>query len=314
MRGKPVRHHRRAGFTLIELLLAGMITSFVLGSLTISMTQMAKARNASRERLEAFRRAEAALNTLRSDIVSVIRADDLFYTRLLILDDSIRGPAGTFDNDELLLFSNRVRQVRNIAFVGEGQEYETHYRIADDEIGPVLWQRRDAVIDPYDTAGGVATPLIDGVVGMNLEAYDGDTWFEDWDSDEYGLPRAVRITVVASGHHEGQDAYDAAMTALRTVVAIDRVAPPADLFEDEPLPGQETPTSGEIGSQANPGAADTGDTGQGGVPPSVAPDRPRGGAREGGPGGRGGGRGRGGVGSDAAGSQGSQEAPGGGPR
>ena len=142
---KKKSRHARRGFTLIELLLAGLITSLVLGSVSISLSQLSTAKNRGRKQLAAHLRADAAIDALRRDVISILRRDDLFFTRLLIIDDAI----GDWDRDQILVFNTRLRPTHKIDYTGEGMEYETQYRIEEDQLGPVLWQRRDAVLDKY---------------------------------------------------------------------------------------------------------------------------------------------------------------------
>jgi pyruvate/2-oxoglutarate dehydrogenase complex dihydrolipoamide acyltransferase (E2) component len=128
-----------------------------------------------------------------------------------------------------------MRSIQPIEYQGEGREYETHYRIEDDELGAALWRRRDAVPDEVPDGGGMAEPIADGVVGLLVEASDGlGSWRPEWDSDIDGVPMLVRITVTAVGTPVGQDATrDTTEVTLRTMVAIDRVIEPK---EDEPPP------------------------------------------------------------------------------
>lgn len=224
-------HHRR-GFTIVELMLAGVIAAMVLGALTISMSQIIQSKNISHERLDAHVRADLALRNLRRDLISTLRRDDLFFTRLLIKDDALNTPVGELDRDQLLVFNHRLRASREIDYNGEGVEYETAYRIDNDEWGPVLWQRRDALPDQYPNAGGVVSPIAEGVVSLSLEAWDGDQWLEDWDSDFDGLPQAIRVTIQASGHLAGTSEFDAPIATLRTIVPLDRTPIPDDVMED----------------------------------------------------------------------------------
>ena len=220
----------RRGFTLVELIVAGLIASLVIGAVATALAQLGDAKRISRQRHAAFLRADAALETMRRDVVSVIRSDDLFYTRLLVYS----GTGSGFDRDEIVVFSTRLRAVRDIDnFNGEGVEYETQYRIEEDELGPVLWQRRDAVPEEHPLGGGIVAPMVEGAVGLRLEVYDGHDWYDEWDSDDHGLPFAVAITVTASGHRDGDDPYDAPLATLRTIVSIDRVLEPRDVYEAE---------------------------------------------------------------------------------
>ncbi|MCH2134932.1 MAG: type II secretion system protein GspJ, partial [Phycisphaerales bacterium] len=93
-------------------------------------------------------------------------------------------------------------------------------------------QRRDALPDQYPTAGGIVTPIAEGVVALALEAYDGEQWLGEWDSDYDGIPHAVRITVQASGHLTNEPVFDAPVATLRTIVPIERAPIPDDVMED----------------------------------------------------------------------------------
>lgn len=287
----------RRGFTLIEMMVACVITAFVLSSVAMSLGQLSRAKSTCKERLNAHLRADSAVAALRRDIATIIRTDDLFWTRLLIVDDTVPTALGQMDRDELLVFNHRLRPIRDIDFSGEGLEYETQYRIEEDELGPALWRRRDAVPDEYLLGGGIAAPLVEGIVGLSIEAYDGNEWYHEWDSDYDGLPLAVRLTVIASGHRSGDDIYDAPLAVLGTVIPIDRVLSPADLLEldeepesstEEVLEAEsETPEDLE-GGVAPPGGRQRGrgqDPRQPGgdfEPPSGSPGgRPRGGANPG---------------------------------
>ena len=258
MMNRSTRLHR--GFTLVEVMVAGIITAFLLGSISMSLSQVTKAKLVANQRLAAHQRADAALEALRREIASVIRSDDLFWTRLLIEDDGFNSRLGRLDRDEILLFSTQFRPIHPVDFSGEGMEYESQFRIEDDQLGPVLWHRRDAVPDEYPRGGGTATPLVDGIISLNIEAYDGQQWFEQWDSDNEGLPTAIRVTVAASGHSPGNDAYDeqVPIAMLRTVIPIDRVLLPIDPDAEDELP------EGEIGGEPGDGSAGAGASEAGG--------------------------------------------------
>jgi hypothetical protein len=238
----------------VELMVAGVMAAFVLGAVSLCLAQLSDAKTSSRMSL----------------------------TRLLLFDGSTNTPLGRVDRDEILIFNTQLRPIRNLDFMGDGIEFESHFRIETDAVGPVLWQRRDAVPDEYPRGGGVATPLVAGVVSMSIEAYDGDLWYDEWDSDYDGLPLAVRVMVVASGHRDELDLYDAPLATVRTVIAIDRVLPPREEAEPE-LPTEDLPeTPGEVPEGLD--GTGTGSMGEGGT----SGGRQSGGGR----GGRGGRRGQ----------------------
>lgn len=267
MRSNRCHHQRHAqrGFTLVELLVAAMISTMVAGTIAASLFQLGRANMSSKLRFTAHMRADAAMNRVRENLVGVIRDRDLFYTRFLLKSDSVNTPAGAFDRDNLLLFSTRFRPVADIEYSGEGTEYEAQFRIKEDDLGPVLWQRLDVFPDEYPDGGGTATPIVEGIVGLRIECYDGSQWYRDWDSDYDGLPLAVRITLHASGQPVGSDPFDQSsqIIALRTVVPIDRVPPPLEEEEEDEEGEEGEDAEGEEGD-GGPGGGRGGQGGGGG--------------------------------------------------
>lgn len=295
----------RRGFTLIELLIAGVITAFVLGSISFSLRQIGRAKDTCKVRYDAFMRADTALNGIRRDIASIVRSDDLFNCRFLLIDNLARGRDESYERDELLMFTTRLRPLRNIEFAGEGQEYETHYRLEEDKVGPVLWQRRDPFPDEHPGGGGLAVPSVEGIIALSIQVYDGTTWYDDWDSDFDGLPLAVRVTVVSSGHRGKSDVYTAPRAILRTVVAIDRALSSKDWFITPPdeqvdegagvdadgdgIPDDQAPNPDDPGGNIPPPDGPPGPPpGPGGGPPGPRPGNggpgPRPGPQDGPPG------------------------------
>ena len=261
----------RRGFTLIELMVAGMMAVIVLGGITTSLSQLGSAKSVSRQRLEAYSRCDAALKDIRKEVISTLRRGDLFETRVLITDGTGRFQGENVNKDELLVFNGNVRANKEIDFNGEGLEYETQFRIEDNDVSSALWKRRDAILDDNPVGGGVVTPIADGVISLELEAYDGFSWFPDWDSDDLGLPHALRITVKSTGMEYYGELY-APIVTLRTVVPIDRVMMPDDLHlpteaeeeDDEGLGGEDDGTSGDSDGEGEDGGGSGGSGGTGG--------------------------------------------------
>ena len=219
-------------FTLAELLIAGTIAVVIAVVITTSLAQFGRAREVCKLRMDAHVRALGALETVRKELQSPLRSDDLFHCRVLIVDDHTAtvadAPGLEVDRDELLVYNTRLRTVRETEYNGDGQEFETHLRIEDDDLGSALWMRADSQPDQYERGGGAAMPLMDGVVSLRFEAYDGSTWRDAWDSDLDGLPWALRVTVRALGNEPGAqiDPLVRDLVTLQTVVPIDRATPP----------------------------------------------------------------------------------------
>ena len=250
----------KRGFTIIELVVAIMIAAIISGAVASSLSQLGRARNISRIRMTASRRASDALESIRRDVQSAVRSDDLFDTRLRLAPETVRSSVGEVDRDQLLLFNTRLRPIRTIDYSGEGDEYETQYRIEEDRDGPALWRRRDAVPDEFEDAGGIAELIGDGVIGVRFEAFDGQSWIQEWDSDVDGLPISIRATVTASGARPGEDALNdpRSLAVMRTEIPIDRVIKPK--LDEATLAAQ---AAAEAAAQAAGGGA-AGDAATGG--------------------------------------------------
>jgi len=252
------------GFTIVELVVAIAVSAIVVVTISTVLSRIGRSRDVTRMRLDAVTRATAALDGLRRDLSSIVRSPDLFDTRLVLLDGQSFSAYGAMDRDEVLVYNTRLRPMQRDEYQGEGGEYESQYRIMDDRDGSVLWMRRDAVPDENGEGGGIAMPSVDGVVGVSIEAYDGEAWYPDWDSDELGLPWALRVTVTATGDPAGAEPSDGStsLAVLRTQIPIDRIVPPPPPPEEDEAMDDGTGTEG--GEEA--GTPEGGAGGGGGRP------------------------------------------------
>ncbi|MDP7029144.1 MAG: hypothetical protein QF733_02885 [Phycisphaerales bacterium] len=221
----------RRGFTMVEFLLAGVLLAAVLVAMGVAMQQVVKSKNATRDRIDAHLRADSALRMVRRDLASVLRREDLFYTRVLLLNADSTRDGEVVARDEILLFNNRLQATRDITYNGDGLEFETHYRVEEDDLGPMLLARRDPMPDGYPRGGGIVTPVVEGVTEMDIEAWNGISWHEEWDSDEDGLPWAFRVTVTATGAEPGLPTAGHPIATLRTVVPVDRSRMPFEVAD-----------------------------------------------------------------------------------
>lgn len=274
----PGAPRRLGGFTLIELILACVMMTILFSATYASLSQAIRSRDRAVARTAAYTRAGLAADLIARDVSNALRASDLLEAKVAIVRE---GRAGS-GLDGLLLFTHIDRPVRPASGQPEGDECETQYRLepvgigaSPDEARYALWRRRQPVPDEYPDAGGVASVMVDGLRSLTVEAYSGSEWRTDWDSDNDGLPYAIRLTVV------GVDDDGRASATVRRVVALDRVPIPP-VAEDIPETGGTTTTPDATGTSGT----GTGATGGGA----------QGGGGRGGPGGGGGGGGQGGGG------------------
>lgn len=247
---------RPRGFTLAELLVASIIGAFVIGATYAALSQVIRGRDGATGRQQAFSRAALAAELMARDVEAALRDADLRFATVRVT----RGGSTAEPRDELLVFCAHPRPLRPWSGTPEGVERESQYRVLPSGLAApgapatALWRRIDPVPDETPDGGGIAAPLVDGVVAVSVLAADSEQWFDQWDSDIDGLPHAVRITVWAvddSGRHRA---------AARRTVAIDRVPPPA------PAPEEENPDASTDGnSTTGVGGATGGSGGTGGT-------------------------------------------------
>ena len=304
----------RRGFTLVELIIAGIIAVIVVGTLGTSLSQLARARASSKVRLNAHLRANTALEKIRRELQQVIRSDNLIDTRILLTGDSVNSPIGDLPRNDVLIYSTKLSPVRNKTYEGDGIEHEVQLRVTDDESGSALWMRSDSVPDDNEGGGGKAAPMMDGIIGLYIEASDGTDWYDSWDSDISGLPVALRVTVSSAGDAQGADFFadSRELMSLRTIVPIDRVPPP---YEEPPAEDPASAAGGELAAADAAAAAAAAIEGAGaaGINGTQGGVGGFSGGGRGGQGGQGGGRGgQGGQGGGQGGGRGGQGGQGGG--
>jgi prepilin-type N-terminal cleavage/methylation domain-containing protein len=244
-----LNRHTRRGFTLVELVVAAVIAAIVAGAAVTAVSQMLKLKAKSQARQQAFERADIAAGRMALDLNNLVRHHNLQFARVSVTDSG----EGDAARDGLLLLTRSSRPVRNEEDGAEGGEYEVQYRIgalSGVDQTPALWRRCDPAFDLYQDAGGVAVPVARSIRSLSIEAYDGNEWFQAWDSDTDGYPHAVRIQVSVDS-----DDRLATVTARRTI-AIDRTPTP-------PVPTDESGTSTPSGSGTTGTGGGTGGTGGG---------------------------------------------------
>jgi type II secretion system protein J len=239
----------KRGFTLIEIIVASVLLALIAGSTTLVLARSLKTRDASGARQDAMSRAQSAATLIANDIAQAAREPDLRFGLVRVI------PSGGLEGrDEVLMLARTGRTVRSNPEIPEGPVHEVQYRVVD---GPskdepaALWRREDPYVDDFVDAGGVATPIVPGIVELKVEAYDGNSWSSQWDSDELGYPVAVRVTATATG---AMGSTSERRTA-RAIVAIDRT----------PLPGTITmppEATASTGNTTTPGTGTGTGTGQ----------------------------------------------------
>jgi prepilin-type N-terminal cleavage/methylation domain-containing protein len=219
----------RRAFTLVEILVGLVVVALIASATLAAMSGLSQARRRAGARHEAVSAADAAATRLALDVQAIVRDWDLKFCRIAVTDGFEAGR----DRDQLLVLTRSMSPQRPLQETPEGGEYEVQARLEPaGDSGLWLWRRRDAAFDPYQDSGGVAAPIA-RCVALSVEAFDGEVWFDRWDSDADGLPHAIRIKVT------GASADGRVEWTARRVAAIDRVPipVPVEASEDQSAAG-----------------------------------------------------------------------------
>ncbi len=211
------RTNQVRAFTLVEVIVSVVIAAVIAGASTSIVSNVLRSRKASESLELSMRRAQSAVDAIAADLPTVARESDLFWARVQVVSAGV----GAADRDELLFVARQLRRVRGLEESPEGGDVEIAYKLLDNPEGvSELWRRADPAMDQYQDAGGVISRISSRVRFLRIEASDGESWFDQWDSDYDGYPHALRITVGAT------DDNGKRLTVARRVVAIDRVPLP----------------------------------------------------------------------------------------
>lgn len=238
----------RRAFTLVEVVVASIVCAIIAAATATAVGQIARVKEQSLARRQAHARADAAASRIALDALASARHHDPRFCKVQVIDGGASG-------DQLIVLTRSVRRVRAEGSP-EGGVYEVQYRVAPRDAldrTPSLWRRADPAFDPSLDAGGVAEPVVAGVRELSIQATDGASWFDAWDSDSDGVPHGLRITAVGVSDN-------GKVTAIaRRAVALDQVPVPYETEEAEST----TPAT-ETGGAATTGSTTTGGTGGGG--------------------------------------------------
>lgn len=248
------RHANRRGFTAAELVVGIVIIAMIAVSTTTVMSRLVASREAVASNRQAFARASDAAGRIALDISNAVRDAEQQQCKVQVIDSGTSGPP----RDGVLVLMRSLRGVRVAATRGsasEGDEFEAQFRLQQGDGGMMdLWRRVDPALDETIDGGGVASPVVAGLTSLSIEAFDGNKWFAAWDSDNDGLPHAVRIVVTARSDNARTEA------TVRRVVAIDRVPLPP---EDEEDSANSDGNTGDSSQPQTPGAGSSGGAGTG---------------------------------------------------
>lgn len=201
------RIHSR-GFTLLELLVATAMTAVLAGSLYATLHIAFKARRGADAAVGQMRRAELAVELIRTDIESAVLPIGILAGEFLGEDET--GRAGR-PMDSLVLHCTAGGAAQTEG-TGDVRMVELSCEPAEDGMSTVLVRRVTRYLLATTVEEAEPEVICRGVRTLDLKYYDGTDWQDSWDSTtrDNTLPLAVEVTmelVAEDATEDGEDGY-----------------------------------------------------------------------------------------------------------
>lgn len=166
------RSPRLRGFTLVELLISVSLMSGVLAASYICLQAALTSRSLVEDRSDAIQTGRVIMNLIATDLRAAHRISD--QHTILGLDRTLEGIEA--DNID---FVTRHHQPK---LPVEADFCETSYFVIKNPETArfVLLRRQDPLPDDEPIAGGQREVLVEDVLGLKFEYYDGWDWYNDW--------------------------------------------------------------------------------------------------------------------------------------
>lgn len=195
--------HDVGAFTLIEVMISSALMALILVSAYLCLGAGFSAQKVIESRTEIIQNARVALALMTADLRAACplsKSDDFLGMTRTIGDIEA-------DNLDFATHNYTPRHAHEGDFC-----QESIYLDKDFETGQFsLWRRRNPTIALDALVGGTKEEIAKSVVGLKLEYFDGDNWYDSWGevkergknqdsvrekSNPSGLPEAVRITLL----------------------------------------------------------------------------------------------------------------------
>jgi prepilin-type N-terminal cleavage/methylation domain-containing protein len=180
-------------FTLVELMVAMTVTSLILGAAFSALFAGLKSYTTCAYETDVLAVMQRSLDRIFEDVSGCYLKGK--GTRFLVVSEILETDNfGDIPMDSLLVTSNVGKMDWGRKLQSDMAEVE--YKVDNDPETPARWliRRLDNPADSNLKDGGEIHLVGPNVVGIQIEAFDGKSWLEEWDSEtEY--PQALRITL-----------------------------------------------------------------------------------------------------------------------
>lgn len=217
-------------FTLVELLISVSLMTGIMAASYVCLRAALTGRAMVNDRSDVIQSARVVMDMIASDLKAADRLSA--QHEILGLDRTLEGIEA--DNIDF------VTRHYHPQAPSEADYCETSYFVTKNPETDrfVLLRRRDASPDDKPLEGGKREALIDHLLGLKLEYYDGWDWYDDWGDAETpdNTSAAEESSLIASAGRTGFP------DAVRITLAIgERTTEAPPLTQPTLTTGEETP-------------------------------------------------------------------------
>jgi len=178
---------------LVEVLVVLATMGFILGTAYAALFSGLDAYRYSAYESEVLTVLHRSLDRLFTDLACTSAASP--RTHFVVVDDSVESEVhGEIPTDRLRFQAHMLKLQWEQKPQSDLTEVEYYVDLDPDTAPCWLVRRTDSPADSDAESGGEIHLVGPGVVGMNVELYNGSKWVSEWTSSE--LPRAVRIRLL----------------------------------------------------------------------------------------------------------------------
>ncbi|MGH7947626.1 MAG: prepilin-type N-terminal cleavage/methylation domain-containing protein [Candidatus Binataceae bacterium] len=186
-----------AGFTLIELMLAVGVLAMILAMLAGSFGAVAQSKINGESRMYTNWEGRAVLSRMSNELRGAVQTSPI-DSRVMLLGTARKENRVPLDELSISTLSPGGR--RSIELMG-AEELVTYSAVANPRRRGWFMLQRSQGSALGSTGGGFggggSLVIAENLVSIHLRYFDGQTWREEWSSDQYAqgdqLPRAVSI-------------------------------------------------------------------------------------------------------------------------
>lgn len=176
------------GFTLLEVLISTFLSALILFAIYSVFFSIRKTVDAVTDEREIYESGRVLIELLRKDIRGTKITGN---TALICSKEEI--DSKIFSRLDIITTSALKTDFYSEKEVG-------YYVIRDDEDNKLVLIRREAIVEGDVRYGGNYFEVSRLVDGFNISVYDGNSWFDEWDSKNSGrIPKTIRFEIKLKG-------------------------------------------------------------------------------------------------------------------